>query len=472
MILLRLLAVLGLVGVNAFFAATEFALVATRTSRIRQLIEKGNANAKIVALLLGQLERVVSGVQVGITLTTLGLGFIGEVSVARTIEPMLAWIPGQHAALVAHAIALAIAYLVLTTFHVVLGELVPKGLSLHRAERVALLVARPFQWYLSVFRPAISLLDGMSQKVVRALGVNPRISHTMVHSAEELQILIQQARERGLLGAREEKFVQGALELGQLQVREIMVPRPDVHALPVNASLADAVQLFSRTQRSRIPVYQNTLEQILGYIHIKDVFGILVEQQRRAEQGRPAAPFDLRKLLREPLIVPETKLASEVLGDLRQKGVGIALVVDEFGSILGIMTIEDALEQVVGEIHDEFDLAEPARILPDGSMLLDGSINVRDLETQYEIELPEDPAYATVGGFVLAQLGFIPKGGESFDFDGYRFTVVEMDRRRIARLKIKKLAQSAHGEIHEPAAGAAAPEFREQSSSTARAQRH
>lgn len=454
---MRLLAVLGLVGVNAFFAAAEFALVATRSSRIRQLTAKGNPNAKIVAGLVAHLERVVSGVQVGITLTTLGLGFLGEISIAHAIEPMLSWIPGQHAALIAHAIALGIAYILLTTFHVVLGELVPKGLSLHRAERVALLVARPFQWYLSVFRPAIALLDGMSQVVVRALGVNPKMSHTMVHSAEELQILIQQARERGLLGAREEKFVQGALELGQLQVREIMVPRPDVHALPSTASLADAVQLFARTQRSRIPVYQGTLDHVLGFIHIKDVFGALVEQQRRAEQGRPVLPFELRKLLREPVFVPETKMASEVLSELRQKGVGIALVVDEFGSFLGIVTMEDALEQVVGEIHDEFDLSEPAQILADGSMVIDASLNVRDLEMQYEIELPEDPAYATVGGFVLAQLGFIPKGGESFDFNGWRFTVMEMDRRRIARLKVQKLPETAaHGEIHDPGASSAA----------------
>jgi putative hemolysin len=441
-ILVRLLAVLGLVGVNAFFAATEFALVATRTSRIRQLVEHGNPNAKIVAALLAQLERVVSGVQVGLTLTTLGLGFIGEITVAHAIEPLLSWVPGQHGALIAHGIALGIAYALLTTFHVVLGELVPKGLSLHRAERVALLVARPFRWYLRTFRWAIALLDGMSQQVVRALGVNPKMSHTMVHSAEELRILIQQARERGLLGAREEKFVQGALELGQLQVREIMVPRPDVHALPVGATLSELLQLFVRTQRSRIPVYQGALDHVLGFVHIKDVFGYMVEQQRRAEHGRAAVPFDLRRMLREPVIVPETKLAADVLGELRQKGVGLALVVDEFGSILGIVTLEDALEQVVGEIHDEFDLVEPAQLLPDGSMVLDASLNVRDLQVQYEIELPEDPAYATLGGFVLAHLGFIPIGGESFEIEGYRFTVLEMDRRRIARLNVQKLPET------------------------------
>jgi putative hemolysin len=438
-ILIRLFGVLALICVNAFFAATEFALVAVRLSRVRQLVKRGNANARIVQDLVSHLERVVSGVQVGITLATIALGFIGEFTLAQAFEPLLSWIPGAHAALVANGIAITIAYLLLTTFHVVLGELVPKGISLSHAERVALLVARPFQWYLGVFSIAINILDGMSRTVMRALGVAPRLSHTTVHSAEELQIIIQQARERGLLGADEERYVQSALELGQLQVREIMVPRPDVHALSAEATLEETIQLFARTQRSRIPVYQGTLDHTLGFVHSKDLFGVLIERQRRAGQGRAPAPFDLRRLARELLIVPESKLAGELLTEFRSRGTAMALIVDEFGSILGLVTLEDILEQVVGEIHDEFDLAEPPVKLNDGSMVFDASLNVRDLEMQYDILLPEDPAYATLGGFALARLGLIPQGGESFDFDGYRFTVYEMDRRRIARLRIQKL---------------------------------
>jgi putative hemolysin len=442
-IILRLFAVLLLVGVNGFFAATEFALVATRTSRIRQLIEQGNARARIVAELVGQLERVVSGVQVGITLTTLSLGFIGEITVASAIEPFLWWVPGNHAALVAHSLALGLAYVLLTVFHVVFGELVPKSVSLHRAERVALLVARPFQWYLGTFRWGIDLLDGISRRFVRVLGVSPRTSHTMVHSTEELQILIQQAHERGLLAAGEERYVLGALELGQLEVRELMVARPDMHALPVEATLAEVAQLFARTQRSRIPVYEGSLDHIPGFVHIKDIFGVLLDRQRRLEQGRPAPPFDLRRLMREPLIVPERKPASELLAELRSRGIGLALVVDEFGSILGLVTLEDVLEQLVGEIHDEFDLIERPVTLADGALIFDASLNVRDLEVQHGIELPEDPGYTTLGGFALAQLGFIPHGGEIFDFRGYRFTVLEMDRRRIARLKVQALDPQA-----------------------------
>ncbi len=473
MILVRLLAVLALICVNAFFAAAEFSLVAVRLSRLRQLVKRGSASARIVQDLVSHLETVVSGVQVGMTLTTLGLGFLGELTISHAIEPLLWWIPGKAAVLIAHGVALGLAYLLLTMFHVVLGELVPKGLSLSHAERVALLIARPFQWYLGAFRPAISLLDGMSRGVLRALGVSPRLSHTMVHSTEELFILIQQARERGLLAATEERYVQSALELGQLQVREIMVPRPDVHALPVEGTLDETLQLFARTQRSRIPVYQGTLDHALGFVHIKDLFGVLLERERRAEQGRIQLPFDLRRFVRELLIVPESKPASELLTEFRARGIGMALVVDEFGSILGLVTLEDVVEQVVGEIHDEFDLVERPLKLADGAMVFDASLNVRDFELQYKIALPDDPAYSTLGGFALAQLGLIPQGGETFDFEDHRFTVFEMDRRRIARLKVQALPGApgkTDGAEVESSGGASRNPLREQDGQSGPAQ--
>ena len=443
MIGLRLLAVLALVGVNGFFAAAEFSLVTIRFSRVRQLVEQGSARARVVQELLADLDRVVSGVQVGITLTSLGLGALGEVTMAAAIRPFFAWLPGSHALLIAHSISLAVAFLLLSMMHVVLGELVPKSLSLQRAERVALLVARPFGWFLHTFRWAIDLLDGMSGRIVRALGVAAPHSHTLVHSAEELLIQIQQARERGLLGVGQERFIQSAIELAQLQVREIMVPRPDMHVLPVEASLEDVMKMFATTQRSRLPVYEGAVDHVLGFVHIKDMLWVFLDRTRRAEEGLRPPEFNLRRMLREVLIVPESKPADELLQELRQRRAGLAMVVDEFGSILGLVALEDILEQAVGEIHDEFDVIERPLTLADGALIFDASLNVRDLETQYNIVLPEDPAYATLGGFALSQLGFIPRGGESFEYDGYRFTVVEMDRRRVARLKIQPVKSAA-----------------------------
>jgi len=439
MFAIRLLGVLALVALNGFFAAAEFSLVAVRLSRVRQLVQKGDARAKVVEVLLSDLHRVVSGVQLGITLASLALGALGENTLANVLQTLWPKTEGARAALIAHAAALAGAFAMLSAVHVVIGELVPKTVSLARAERVALLIARPFSWFLNTFRWAIDLLDGISGAIVKALGVSEPQGHGAAHSTEELQIQIQQARERGLIAPGEEKFIVSAIELGQVQVREIMVPRPDMHVLPVEATLDEVMRAFATTQRSRIPVYRGTEDQILGFVHIKDMLWVLLDRERRLEESVSTSVFDLRRVIREILIVPETKPASELLAELRSRRVGMALVVDEFGSILGLVTVEDILEQVVGEIYDEFDVVERPLTLADGAVIFDAALNVRDLDAQYNIILPEDPAYATVGGFVLDQLGFIPRGGESFEYGNSRFTVVEMDGKRVARVKIERI---------------------------------
>ena len=453
MVAVQLIGVLVLVALNGFFAAAEFSLVAVRVSRVRQLVTKGDLRARVVERLLGDLHRVVSGVQVGITVTSLAIGALGESALANAFQQLWHGTPGTRTLFWAHAAALAVAFALLSAMHVVLGELVPKTVSLAKAERVALLVALPFQWFLKTFRLGIDALDGVSGIIVKAMGVASPPSHGVVHSTEELQIQIQQARERGLLAPGEEKFIVSAIELGQVQVREIMVPRPDMHTLPVEATLDEVMRAFATSQRSRIPVYRGSGDHILGFVHIKDMIWILLDRERRLEEHLPPPTFDLRRVLREILIVPETKPASELLQELRTRHIGMSVVVDEFGSILGLVTLEDIIEQVVGEIHDEFDVIERPLTLADGAVIFDAALNVRDLDAQYNITLPEDPAYATVGGFVLDQLGFIPRGGESFEYGGFRFTVVEMDGRRVARVKVQLVRPAAQpGQAPEPAA--------------------
>ncbi|MGH9775105.1 MAG: hemolysin family protein [Candidatus Acidiferrales bacterium] len=439
MLALRIFGVLAIIAVNAFFSAAEFSLVAVRLSRVRQLLEAGDARAKIIEELLSDMGRVVSGVQVGITLTALALGYAGELTVAAALEPAIGWLPGRWAAIAAHGIALVLAFGLLTVFQVILGELVPKSISLARAERVALIIARPFRWFLRAFSPLISFLDSFASRMVRILGVTKVSAHTMVHSPEELLILIEQARERGLLQSGEEKFIQSVMELGQVQAREIMVPKPDMHVLPVDATFDEAMRLFATTQRSRIPVYEGSLDHIRGFVHIKDFIWVLLDGARRVEESLPPPPFELRRFLRDILIVPETKPASELLLEFRTRHAGIAMVVDEFGSILGLVTLEDILEEMVGEIHDEFDVVERPLRLGDGALVFDAALKIRDLATQYKIVLPEDPAYETLGGFVLSQLGFIPRGGESFEACGFRFTVLSVEGRRVSRVKIHKI---------------------------------
>ncbi len=426
-----------LIAANAFFSAAEFSLVAVRLSRIRQLVQQGDPRAKVVESLLSDLGRVVSGVQVGLTIASLSLGYLGEVTLVSILQPFVNEMTPRWATIVEHGAAIVIVFGLLTILQVVFGELVPKALSLARAERVALLIARPFYWFVHTFRWAIDLLDGFSEKVVGALGILSPQSHTLIRSIEELQVMIQQVRDLGLLPASEAKFIQNAMELSQVQVRDIMVPRPDIHALPSDASIDDTMQMFATTQRSRIPVYEGTLDHVLGFVHLKDVMWALLDRSR-AHDGE-LAPFRLTNFLREVVIAPETKPASELLRELLARRTGLAMIVDEFGSILGLATLEDIVEQMIGEIHDEFDVVERPMLLPDGSMIFEGATTVRDLEVQYSIVVPEDAAYSTVAGFVLARLGFIPRGGESFEEGGYRFTVMEMDRKRVSRVKIKGL---------------------------------
>lgn len=440
---LHIFGVVFLISVNAFFSAAEFSLVAVRLSRIRQLVAQGDPRARIVEHLLGDLGRVVSGVQVGLTIASLSLGYLGEITLAAILHPFVERIARPWAAVVTHVVATVLVFGLLTVLQVVFGELVPKGLSLARAERVALLIARPFHWFLNTFRWGISFLDGFAEKVIGALGVVSPESHTLVRSAEELQVMIQQVRDLGLLPAGEAGFIQNAMELSRVQVREVMVPRPDIHALPAKAGLEETMNMFATTQRSRLPVYEGTLDHILGFVHIKDVVWVLLERASRAGEPAPPPEFSLRNFLRDVLIVPETKPASELLREFLARRTGLAMVVDEYGSILGLVTLEDILEQMVGEIHDEFDVVERPLVLPDGSMVFDAAMKVRDLDAHYNIALPEDPSYETVGGFILSRLGFIPRGGESFEADGYRFTVMDMDRRRVSRVKIKALRPPA-----------------------------
>jgi CBS domain containing-hemolysin-like protein len=459
MIALRLFAVLCLVAMNAFFSAAEFSLVAVRLSRVRQLVDKGDPRARIVESLLTDLNRVVSGVQVGITIASLLLGYLGEITLSGILDPLVAAIPQPWAAVVAHSTALVIAFGLLTVLQVVLGELVPKSLSLASAERVALLIARPFSWFLETFRWGIDFLDLFAEKIVRALGVVAPQSHSLVRSIEELQVMVEQAGDRALLPPAEVKFIQAAMELGHVEVREVMVPRPDVHALPSNATLEQTMKVIATTQRSRIPVYEGSLDHILGFVHIKDILWVLLDRARRAEEGLPPTDFQLHNLLRDALIVPETKPASELLIEFRARRSGLAMVVNEFGNILGLVTLEDILEQMVGEIHDEFDVVERPITLPDGSMVFDASLKVRDIDAQHDIKLPDDPAYETIGGFVLNRLGFIPRGGESFEAEGYRFTVMDMDRRRVSRVKIKRLGVASPSPVRSPVGPAAGTPF-------------
>jgi len=443
-VLLRVLLILLLVAANAFFAAAEFSLVSVRDTRIQQLIEAGRIGARIVQRLHQHLDEVVNGVQLGITMVSLTLGWIGEPMVARLVEGMQFVHRVPHAAIYAHTIAIAIAFSLITYMHVILGELVPKTLALQRAEQIALAVAAPMEAFLTVTRPILFFMRRSGGLALRLFGAQPARRGGAVHSPDELKLIVTASRQFGQIPESQEEMIHNAIELDSITVREVMVARPDIFSLPSDLVLDDALDRVVEGQHSRVPVYdpQRGPEHIVGVLYYKELVRWI--RLRLVNLGQPLASriarMQIGQIMHDVLVVPETKVLSELLDEFKQRRRHLAVVVDEFGSTAGVITVEDILEQLVGDIEDEFDIATPEPALEDESvLLLEGSVNIRDLETQYGLLLPRDAGFETLAGFMLARLQQIPHMGESFEYDGHRYTVEEMEAHRIAKVKIEKL---------------------------------
>jgi len=446
-VLLRVFVILLLVAANAFFAAAEFALVSIRETRIQQLIEARRVGARTVLRLHQQLPRVVNGVQLGITVASLALGWLGEPALARVFEAWIGDIP--HAIVYAHAIAVAVAFVLITSLHVTLGELVPKSLALQRAERVALAVAAPMDFFLTVTAPLTAFMSRAAGFVLRSFGTKES-RHGSVHSPDELRLIITAARTAGQLSAAQEEMLLNSLELDNITARQVMVPRTRIFSLPSDLILDEALARVVDDQYSRIPIYdpQRGPEHIVGVLYAKDLMRWMRLRLNQAT-APPAAvrisQMKVSQIMHDVLVVPETKSLFELLVEFQLRKRHLAVVVDEFGSTAGVISVEDVLEQVVGELEDEFDVAAPVVADANAPLTLDGTINIRDLESQYELTLPQDEGYETLAGFVLAHLQKMPAGGESFEYQGRRYTVDKMEGHRVAQVRIEPVRSEMPG---------------------------
>ncbi len=426
----RLLLLAAIVSMNAFFASAEAALIAVRPSRLRELAEQGQLGAQAALNLLARPARLLSTVQVGVTLAGLGAGWAGEDTIYRLLLGYLGGVQGGPAAVLLHLAAFAFGFLILTFAMVVVGEVVPKNVAIEKSDRLAVLVAPPLLVFARLLEPFVYLLERSSAALVRLLGLRGERSG---HSVEELKMIARSVHAAGQISRLEEEVVLRALELDDVAVREIMVPRHDMVSLPAEAGLEEVLRVAAAHPFSRFPVYEGQPERIIGVVHYKD---LLAEMDR---QRRLGGAFRLRALLRKPLVAPESKPLSGMIEEFRAARQHMALVVNEFGTIVGMATFEDVLEEILGEIEDEHDVRGPAPA-PEAPVLeLDGAVNIRDLASQYGIELPADAGFETLAGFLLFRLGYIPRGGETLEHEGRRFTILEMDRRRIARVRIEKL---------------------------------
>jgi putative hemolysin len=443
-VLLRVFLILLLVAANAFFAAAEFALVSVRDTRIQQLISAGRTGARIVQRLHQRLDEVVNGVQLGITMVSLTLGWIGEPMVAGLVGNMRFVRELPHVAIYAHTIAIAIAFTLITYLHVILGELVPKTLALQRSEQIALAVAAPMEAFLTVTSPILFFMRRSGGLVLRLFGAQPARRAGAVHSPDELKLIVTASRQFGQIPEFQEEMIHSAIELDSITVREVMVARPDIFSLPSDLMLDESLARVVEGQHSRVPVYdpQRGPEHIVGVLYYKDLMRWM--RLRLSNLGQSTATrisrMQIGQIMHDVLVVPETKVLAELLSEFKDRRRHLAVVVDEFGSTAGVITVEDILEQLVGNIEDEFDVSprEPALEEDQSSLLLEGSVNIRDLEAQYGLTLPREAGFETLAGFILARLQRIPALHDTFEYEARRYTVEELEGHRIAKVRIEK----------------------------------
>ncbi|MGD0546845.1 MAG: hemolysin family protein [Terracidiphilus sp.] len=441
--LLEFVAVGLLILANAFFVAAEFALVSIRETRIEQLLAAGVPGARAVRRLQHDLDDFLPAVQLGVTLCSLALGWIGEPLAASVFLGWFAALPQPpvHAQTVAHLTAIAavaLGFAFITYFHVVVGELVPKSLALRRAEALAVAVAPPMLIFMKLARPAVRLLKASAAVILRGFDI-PMTERAQVHSPEELKLIATAARRMGVLPRFQETLIHRALELDDVPVREIMTPRPKIFSLPSNLPIEAASAQVIEHLHSRVPVYDETRgpEHIVGVVYSKDLARLMFFRAVTSISG-----LNLRNVMRDVLVVPETKTVLDLIRDFQQRRRQMAIVVDEYGSTVGLVTAEDAIEQLTGELEDEFDSpALPVLPTASGALLMDGGVNLRDLETQMQWDLPRDGGVETLAGFVLMRLGHIPEPGESVTHEGRKLTVVEMDNRRIAKIRVEPVVE-------------------------------
>ena len=440
---LRLLVVAALIGLNAFFVSVEFALVAVRRTRMEQLAKEGNKAAETAVLLLQDPDKFIAAAQLGITMASLALGWVGDVTIAAIVEPPLAQLIGHWNRAVALTIGTVISFGLVTYFHIILGEQVPKSYTIRAAEGVMLHAAPIMKVYYAIFKPFIWLLDISAKGVLSALRIKHSPFHG-VHTIEELKMLVRESQSEGILEEEEEEILTRAFEFSDRYVREAMIPRPDVVGVPVDSTVEETMKIFLGSRHARYPVYEGDMDHVVGVVSMKE---ILV---RLGEKGCEILSQKLSELdLIHPILaVPETRRIGSLFAEMRAKKEQMALVIDEFGGTAGIVTIEELVEEIVGRLSDQLSetipLAEPAG---ENTYIVDAQSRVDEINEEIGVDIPEGDEYETLAGFLLYQLGRIPKAGDEYEYGGLRFIVREMEGPKIVRVEIQKL----------PAAQAATP---------------
>src|SRR5919197_55366 len=416
-LLLELLAVAALILLNAFFVAAEYGLVTSRRTRIEELAQERTRRARRVLDLVSDPPRFIAAMQLGVTLTSLGIGALGEHALTTAFDPVMAT-----------ALAVVLAYLLLTFFHVVIGELVPKGVALGHSEGTALALAAPVRAFFALFWPLIWILQRTTNFVLGLLGLEPPGGETEVHSEAELKMLLNVSTERGEIERGEQEMLYKVFDFADKEAADVMVPRPEVVALSVDLPPEECLQAVLDSPFTRYPVYRESVDDIVGVLHVRELIS--------AMHDKGIAAVRVEDILRPPYMVPETKDLAALLAEFRKQNQHMAIVIDEYGAMEGIVTLEDLLEEIVGEIEDEFDLPdESVERIDENTVRIHGTFPIDDFNEQFGTELPLED-FHTVAGFVFGLLGRAPQEGDSISHDGMRFEVVDVEGSRIDRLAV------------------------------------
>jgi CBS domain containing-hemolysin-like protein len=433
---LNLLLVIFLVLANGFFVASEFALVAVRKSRIEALANEGHKGAVRLLGLLNNLNAYISATQLGITLASLALGWVGEPAVAAVLEPVLMRV-GEVTGMaflasgaVLHTISFTIAFSFITFLHIVFGELAPKTAALELSEKVSLVIALPLLIFYKVFSYPIRLLDWAGTRTVRIFGLHPSGEHGSNYTEDEIRQLVNLSEASGHLNEDERRLINQVFEFSETTVREAMIPRTEIVAISESCSVEEIARAFRQNGYSRLPVYRGSLDDMIGFIHSKDVMAFLLEPET----------FKLEHVLQKPMYVVDTARLEDVLKQMQKEKFHFGFVVDEHGGVEGIITLEDLLEEIVGDISDEHDEEANEQIheQPDGSYVLDGGLAVRDLNRRLELHLPVSEGYTTIAGFLMSESGHVLTEGENVPYNGHIFKIEKVDKRRILQVRMEK----------------------------------
>lgn len=423
--------VLLLVLLNGYFVASEFALVAVRKTRIDEIAKKGNVTAKLLQKALSELDSYISATQLGITIASLALGWIGEPAIAHVIEPFFHFLPQQEAFLTSHTLAFIIAFSIITFLHIVLGELAPKSIALQRSEATSLFIIPPLILFAKIFRPFIWFLNAAGQLVLKAFGFRAPSGHQLIYSEEEVKMILRQSGEGGAIPTKEIEMVYNVFQFGDIPVKHVMIPRTDIIAFNVATTLSDVTKKLTSHPHSRFPIFENSIDNIIGFVHVKDIYKELLKQGERTRLSQ-------LDIVRKIIHVPEVKKIDKVLQEMRKKRIHLAVVNDEFGGTAGIVTLEDIIESLVGEIEDEFD--QPIQSIikqKDGSYILPGYLLIKDLQEKFKLPL-KGQGYTTVGGLVFGLLGHEPRVGDAVQISNITLEVKAIEGKRIKSLTLQK----------------------------------